>query len=125
MLAAAVFVGLIVQLFAQHGTVAGWLLDALLLALALCGASVLLPVVPAAVVERLGPRAAFARAAALTEGNRNRVLGIVLVMALTWRRCWALADGSAGPVGRLGAGAGRTRRLHPGRRPCRPPSMPG
>jgi hypothetical protein len=98
-LAAAVFVGLIVQLFAQHGTVAGWLLDALLLALGLGGASLLLPVVPAAVVERLSPRAAFARAAALTEGNRNRVLGIVLLLGLALAPLWAMAAGSGGPLG--------------------------
>lgn len=97
--AAAIVTGLIVQLFARHGTVAGWLLDVLLLALALLGASVLLPVIPAAVMERLGPRAAFARAAALTEGNRNRILGVVLVMALTMAPLWALANGGAGPVG--------------------------
>lgn len=98
-LAAAVVVGLIIQLFARHGTVAGWLLDALLLALGLGGASLLLPVVPAAVVERLSPRAAFARAAALTEGNRNRVLGIVLLLALALAPLWAMAAGSAGAVG--------------------------
>jgi hypothetical protein len=98
-LAAAVVTGLIIQLFAQHGTVTGWLLDALLLALGLGGASLLLPVVPAAVVERLSPRAAFARAAALTEGNRNRVLGIVLLMALVLAPLWALAAGSGGPLG--------------------------
>jgi hypothetical protein len=98
-LAAAVFVGLIIQLFARHGTVAGWLLDVLLLTLGLGGASLLLPVVPAAVVEQLTPRAAFARAAALTEGNRNRVLGIVLLMALALAPLWALATGGAGPLG--------------------------
>jgi hypothetical protein len=98
-LAAAVVTGLIVQLFARHGTVAGWLLDVLLLALGLGGASLLLPVVPAAVVERLGPRAAFARAAALTEGNRNRVLGILLLLGLALAPLWAMAAGSAGPLG--------------------------
>jgi hypothetical protein len=98
-LAAAVVIGLIIQLFAQHGTAAGWLLDVLLLALGLGGASLLLPVVPATVVERLGPRAAFARAAALTEGNRNRVLGIVLLMALALAPLWAMAAGSAGAIG--------------------------
>lgn len=98
-LAAAVVVGLIIQLFARHGTITGWLLDALLLALGLGGAALLLPVVPAAVVERLSPRAAFARAAALTEGNRNRVLGIVLLMALVLAPLWAIAAGGAGPVG--------------------------
>jgi hypothetical protein len=99
-LAAAVVVGLIIQLFAQHGTVAGWLLDVLLLSLGLGGASLLLPVVPAAVVERLSPRAAFVRAAALTEGNRNRLLGIVLLLALALAPLWAMAAGSAGPAGR-------------------------
>jgi hypothetical protein len=98
-IAAAIFVGLIVQLFARHGTLAGWLLDVLLLALGLLGACVLLPVIPAAVEERLGPRAAFARAAALTEGNRNRILGLVLVMALTLAPLVALAGGGAGPAG--------------------------
>jgi hypothetical protein len=98
-IAAAIFVGLIVQLFARHGTVAGWMLDVLLLALGLMGACVLLPVIPAAVMERLSPRAAFARAAVLTEGNRNRVLGIVLLMALPMAPLLALAGGGAGPVG--------------------------
>lgn len=97
-IAAAIFAGLIVQLFARHGTVAGWLLDVLLLALGLLGATMLLPVIPAAVTERLSPRAAFARAAALTEGNRNRILGIMLLMALTLAPIWALASGGAGPV---------------------------
>lgn len=97
--AAAIVTGLIVQLFARHGTVAGWLLDVLLLALALLGASVLLPAIPAAVAERLGPRAAFARAAMLTEGNRNRILGVVLVMALIMAPLLALAGGGAGPTG--------------------------
>jgi hypothetical protein len=98
-IAAAIFAGLIVQLFARHGTVAGWLLEVLLLALGLIGACVLLPVIPVAVVERLGPRAAFARAAVLTEGNRNRILGVVLLMALTLAPLLALAGGGAGPVG--------------------------
>ena len=93
--AATVF-GLTLHLFAQHGSAAGWALDMLLLSGALLGASVLMPVVPLAVVEALTPLAAIRRAAALTSGNRNRILGLVLLGGL------ALA-----PLAALGPGAGR------------------
>lgn len=78
---AAVVGGLTLHLFAQHGTLAGWLLDVLLLAAGLLGVCVLMPLVPAAVVERLGPMAAIRRAASLTDGNRNRILALALLLA--------------------------------------------
>ena len=96
---AAVVAGLTVQLFARHGTVEGWLLDSLLLTGALWAVTVLMPVVPAAVVERLGPVAAFRRAAALTAGNRNRILALALLLALTLAPSAALVAGMAGPGG--------------------------
>lgn len=80
---AAIVVGLTVQLFSRHGTLAGLALDALLLSAGLWAACVLMPVVPAAVAERLRPMAAFRRAAALTEGNRNRIFVLALLAVLT------------------------------------------
>lgn len=97
--AAAVVAGLTLHLFARHGTVEGWLLDVLLLSAALLALCVLLPVVPVAVAERLPPRAAFARAAALTQGNRNRLLALALVTALALAPLLALLAGAAGPPG--------------------------
>ncbi|KPF76392.1 hypothetical protein IP88_06610 [alpha proteobacterium AAP81b] len=76
----AVMVALIVHLFARHGTAAGWALDTLLLAGGLWAASVAMPLVPAAVAERLSPLAAIQRAAALTEGNRDRILALAVGM---------------------------------------------
>jgi hypothetical protein len=96
---AAVFLGMIVHLFAQHGTLAGWALDSLLLTAALIGICVALPVVPVAVVERLGPMAAFRRAAALTEGNRNRILALALIVALALAPLAALVASVAWPAG--------------------------
>lgn len=93
----AIFVGLTVQLFAAHGTLAGWLLDCLLLATGLWAVCVLMPLVPAAVVERLGPIAAFRRAAALTEGNRNRILALALLVGFTLAPSGALVAGIASP----------------------------
>lgn len=95
----AVVIGLTVQLFAAHGTLAGWLLDVLLLTAGLWAVCVLMPLVPAAVVERLGPMAAFRRAAALTEGNRNRILVLALVIVLTLAPSAALVAGFGGPAG--------------------------
>ncbi len=98
---AAVGGGLIIHLFARHGTFAGWLLDVLLLSGALLAICVLMPLVPAAVAERLGPVAAFRRAAALTAGHRNRILGLALIIGLTVAPPAALASafgpGGAGP----------------------------
>ena len=51
--------------------------DGMATAGALWALATLLPAVPAAVAERLGPVAALQRAAALTRGNRVRLLGLV------------------------------------------------
>jgi hypothetical protein len=96
---AVVFLGLILHLFAQHGTLAGWALDSLLFTAALLGVCVALPVVPVAVVERLGPVPALRRAAALTEGNRNRILALALIVALALVPAAALLAGVAWPAG--------------------------
>lgn len=94
----AIVIGLTLQLFAAHGTAAGWALDALLLAAGLWAVCVLMPLVPAAVVERLGPMAAFRRAAALTEGNRNRILALALLVGLTLAPSGAIVAGIASPL---------------------------
>ena len=52
------------------------------LVLALYGAATLLPAVPAAVAERLTPVAALERAARLTRGNRTRLMGLALLLAI-------------------------------------------
>jgi hypothetical protein len=52
-----------------------------------------LPAVPAAVVERLGPLAALRRAAALTAGNRDRILALTLVVGLALVPSAALVAG--------------------------------
>ncbi len=96
---AAVVAALTIQLFARPGTLAGWILDALLLAGGLLAICMLMPLVPVAVVERLGPLAAFRRAAALTEGNRNRILVVALVVVLTLAPAAALVAGVAGDTG--------------------------
>jgi hypothetical protein len=93
----AIVIGLTVQLFAAHGTLAGWLLDVLLLSAGLWAICVLMPLVPAAVVERLGPMAAIRRAAALTEGNRNRILALALLVGLTLAPSGVLVAGIASP----------------------------
>lgn len=92
---------LTLHLFAKAGTLAGWLLNSLLMTGALVGLCALLPLVPVAVVERLTPMAAFRRAAALTRHNRNRILGLALVLLLTLAPVAALAAGIAGPPGGL------------------------
>lgn len=97
LVAAGVVVGLTLQLFARHGTLAGWMLDSLLLTAGLWAVCVLMPLVPAAVVERLGPMAAIRRAATLTDGNRGRILALALVVALTLAPSAALVSGIAGP----------------------------
>ena len=94
----AIVIGLTLQLFARHGSLAGWLLDVLLLAAGLWAICVAMPVVPAAVVERLPPMAAFRRAAALTQGNRNRILALALLVGVTLAPSAALVAGFAGPV---------------------------
>jgi hypothetical protein len=97
LLGAAVVVGLTLQLFARHGTIAGWLLNSLLLTAALLALTALMPAVPAAVVERLGPMAALRRAAALTAGNRDRLLALALLVGLALAPSAALVAGFAGP----------------------------
>ncbi|GGE08880.1 hypothetical protein GCM10011529_14130 [Polymorphobacter glacialis] len=94
---AAIVAGLTVQLFARHGTLAGWALDALLLAAGLWAACVVMPVVPAAVAERLSPMQAFRRAAALTEGNRNRILVLALLALFTLAPTTILAITAGNP----------------------------
>jgi len=96
---AAVVVGLTLHLFARQGTIAGWMLNVLLIGGGLLSACVFAPLVAVAVVERLGPVAAFRRAAALTEGNRNRILATVLVVLMTLAPSAALVAGVAGNAG--------------------------
>jgi hypothetical protein len=99
LIGAAVVVGLSIQLFARHGTVAGWLLNSLLLTAGLFAVTMLMPAVPVAVVERLGPIATLRRAAALTAGNRDRILALALLVGLTLAPSAALIAGMAGPDG--------------------------
>lgn len=101
LIGAGVVSGLTLHLFAQHGSAAGWALDALLLSGVLLGASVLMPVVPLAVVEALTPLAAIRSAAALTSGNRNRILGLALLAGLMLAPLAALGSGSGGLWGRI------------------------
>lgn len=96
---AGVVMLLTLHLFAQHGTLAGWLLNSLLLTGALIALCALMPLVPVAVVESLTPVAAFRRAAALTRHNRNRILALAVVLLLTLAPVAALAAGIAGPAG--------------------------
>ena len=94
---AAAVVLLTIHLFAKTGTTAGWILNSLLLTAALVGVCALMPLVPVAVVERLTPMAAFRRAAALTQHNRNRILGLALVLLVTLAPSAALVAGFAWP----------------------------
>ncbi len=79
---AAVVLGLTLLLFARHGTPQGFVLQTLLLTLALWALCTLMPAVPVAVVERLGPVAALRRSASLTAGNRDRTLFLDLLAGL-------------------------------------------
>jgi hypothetical protein len=90
---------LTLHLFAQAGTLAGWVLNSLLLTGGLIALCALMPLVPVAVVEHLPPVAAFRRAAALTRHNRNRILGLAIVLLLTLAPVAALTAGMAGPAG--------------------------
>lgn len=101
LLGAAVVFGLILQLFARHGTLAGWALNSLLLTAALLALTTLMPAVPAAVVERLGPVAALRRAADLTAGNRDRLLALALLVGLCLGPTAALIAGIGGADGLL------------------------
>ncbi len=97
---AAVVLGLTIMLFAQHGTTAGFMLRTLLLTLALWALCTLMPAVPVAVVERLGPVAALRRSARLTEGNRDRTMVLGLIAGLALAPSWVLLmglDGAAAP----------------------------
>lgn len=78
---AAIVSGLILKLFAQHGTMPGFLLETLLLTLGLWAICALMPAIPAAIMEGLGPLAALRRAARLTAGNRDRTLVLGLIAA--------------------------------------------
>ena len=98
LIGAAVVAGMTLHLFARHGSVAGWLLDSLLLSAALLGASILMPLVPVAVGEALAPVAAMRRAA-LTSGNRNIILGLALLAGLTLAPLAALAFWAPTPWG--------------------------
>lgn len=79
---AAIVTGLILKLFAAQGTTQGFLLQSLLLTAALWAICTLMPAVPAAIMERLGPLAALRRAAYLTAGNRDRTLALGLIAGL-------------------------------------------
>lgn len=79
---AAIVAGLILNLFARHGTMPGFILETLLLAVALWAVGALMPAIPAAIIEGLGPMAALRRAARLTAGNRDRTLVLGLIAAL-------------------------------------------
>ena len=79
---AAIVTGLILKLFVQNGTMPGFVLETLLLALALWALGALMPAIPAAVMEGLGPVAALRRAAHLTAGNRDRTLALGLIAGL-------------------------------------------
>jgi hypothetical protein len=95
---AIVVAGMTVHLFARHGTLAGWMLNSLLLTAGLAAVCALMPLVPVAVAEQLTPMAAIRRAAALTRHNRNRILGLALVVLLTLAPAAAVAAGFAGPA---------------------------
>ena len=82
----------------RTNTIAGWLLNSLLLTAALLALTTLMPVVPAAVVERLEPFAALRRAAALTAGNRDRLLALALLVGLGLAPWAAIVAGIAGPA---------------------------
>ncbi len=97
----AVVVALTIQLFARHGTLAGWLLDGLLLSAGLWAATVAMPLVPVAVIERLSPLAAMRRAAVLTEGHRNRLLLLALLMAAVIGPAAFAAQAAPGEAGLL------------------------
>ncbi len=71
---------------------AGGFIDGIATAVALWSIATLLPAVPAAVAERLGPIAALERAAALTRGNRVRLLVLCFVVVITIVPIAALVD---------------------------------
>lgn len=96
---AAVVLGLTIQLFARHGTTQGFLLHTALLTLGLWALCTLMPAVPVAIVERLGPVAALRRAAALTAGNRDRTLILGLIAGLALLPAGLLVGGWPGQLG--------------------------
>lgn len=97
----AVMLALIIHLFSRHGTVAGWLLDGLLLSAGLWAVSTVMPMVPVAVIERRSPLNALQRAAALTEGNRDRLLLLALLVGLPVGLAGAITAGFGGEAGVL------------------------
>ncbi len=80
--AGAMSVRIVFLIASALGPMAGGFIDGLATAAALWALATLLPAVPAAVAERLGPIAALQRAAALTRGNRVRLLGLCFVLML-------------------------------------------
>ena len=102
--AAAIVVVMIVELAGRAGTAAGTLLHALAAAGVIWAVCVLLPAIPAAVAERLGPIAALRRAADLTRGSRDRILALLAIAAFTLAPAAALiallAEGGGGVAGR-------------------------
>lgn len=81
--AGAVTIRIVFVLAGALDPMAAGFVDGMATAGALWALATLLPAVPAAVAERLGPVAALQRAAALTRGNRVRLLGLILVVGIS------------------------------------------
>lgn len=81
--AGGVSVLIVFQIANALDPMAAGFVDGMATACALWALAMLLPAVPAAVAERLGPIAALQRAAALTRGNRVRLLALVALVAMT------------------------------------------
>lgn len=81
--AGAVSVRIVFLIANSLDPMAAGFVDGMATAAALWALATLLPAVPAAVAERLGPIAALQRAAVLTRGNRIRLLGLVAVVGMT------------------------------------------
>ncbi len=81
--AGAVSVRIVFLVAARLDPMAAGFVDGMATAGAMWALATLLPAVPAAVAERLGPVAALERAAALTRGNRIRLLGLIVVIGTT------------------------------------------
>ena len=80
--AGAVTLRIVFVIAAALQPMAGGFVDGIATALGVWALVTLLPAVPAAVAERLGPIAALERAAGLTRGNRVRLLVLCLMLAL-------------------------------------------
>ena len=85
---------------------AGAPLHLLLWAAAAWGLVVVLPALPAALAERLGPVAALRRAARLTRGNRGRIVALLLVVPLLGLLPAATVIGQVVPVFGIGRDGG-------------------